>query len=51
MRGADRRNPESTGLRGLSVDGKSLRGAAKAQGRRIGQALSRESVEQVRLGQ
>jgi len=31
---ADRR-PESTGLRGLSVDGKSLRGAAKAQGRRI----------------
>ncbi|MFW3470018.1 ISAs1 family transposase [Streptomyces microflavus] len=31
---ADRR-PESTGLRCLSVDGKSLRGAAKAQGRRI----------------
>ncbi|MDX2525270.1 ISAs1 family transposase [Streptomyces europaeiscabiei] len=31
---ADRR-PQSTGLRGLSVDGKSLRGAAKAQGRRI----------------
>ncbi|WP_406500037.1 ISAs1 family transposase [Streptomyces sp. NBC_00846] len=29
------RRPESTGLRGLSVDGKSLRGAAKAQGRRI----------------
>ncbi|MGQ4464642.1 ISAs1 family transposase [Streptomyces violaceoruber] len=27
--------PESPGLRGLSVDGKSLRGAAKAQGRRI----------------
>ncbi|MEU6370353.1 ISAs1 family transposase [Streptomyces sp. NPDC046931] len=31
---ADRR-PESTGLCGLSVDGKSLRGAAKARGRRI----------------
>lgn len=31
---ADRR-PENTGLRGLSVDAKSLRGAAKAQGRRI----------------
>ncbi|MFG3120804.1 transposase family protein [Streptomyces sp. NPDC048201] len=31
---ADRR-PKSTGLRGLSVDGKFLRGAAKAQGRRI----------------
>ena len=31
---ADRR-PESAGLRGLPVDGKSLRGAAQAQGRRI----------------
>nr|WP_260694876.1 ISAs1 family transposase [Streptomyces sp. IB201691-2A2] len=31
---ADRR-PESSGLRGLSVDGKSLRGAAKARGRKV----------------
>ncbi|MDQ0578286.1 ISAs1 family transposase [Streptomyces rishiriensis] len=31
---ADRR-PESSGLRGLSVDGSSLRGAAKASGRRV----------------
>ena len=31
---ADRR-PESSGLRGLSVDGKSLRGAAKASGRKV----------------
>ncbi|MEU8927378.1 hypothetical protein AB0D10_41765 [Kitasatospora sp. NPDC048545] len=31
---ADRR-PEGSGLRGLSVDGKSLRGAAKARGRKI----------------
>ncbi|GAA2952303.1 ISAs1 family transposase [Streptomyces erythrogriseus] len=31
---ADRR-PASAGLRGLSVDGKSLRGAAKARGRKI----------------
>jgi predicted transposase YbfD/YdcC len=29
------RRPKSTGLRGLSVDGKSLRGAAKARGRKI----------------
>ncbi|MFJ3439194.1 transposase family protein [Streptomyces cyaneofuscatus] len=29
------RQPQSSGLRGLSVDGKSLRGAAKAQGRRM----------------
>jgi predicted transposase YbfD/YdcC len=31
---ADRR-PESSGLRALSVDGKSLRGAAKARGRKV----------------
>ncbi|MDQ0797350.1 putative transposase YbfD/YdcC [Streptomyces sp. B1I3] len=31
---ADRR-PESSGLRGLSVDGKSLHGAAKARGRKV----------------
>ncbi|MGW2556331.1 ISAs1 family transposase [Streptomyces sp. NPDC001635] len=31
---ADRR-PKKTGLRGLAVDGKSLRGAAKAKGRKI----------------
>ncbi|MEU9057042.1 ISAs1 family transposase [Streptomyces sp. NPDC048384] len=31
---ADRR-PKATGLRGLAVDGKSLRGAAKAKGRKI----------------
>ncbi|MCX5420765.1 hypothetical protein [Streptomyces sp. NBC_00078] len=31
---ADRR-PKTTGLRGLAVDGKSLRGAAKAKGRKI----------------
>ncbi|MFF0085898.1 transposase family protein [Streptomyces canus] len=31
---ADRR-PKTTGLRGLAVDGKSLRGAAKATGRKI----------------
>nr|WP_078916029.1 ISAs1 family transposase [Streptomyces viridochromogenes] len=31
---ADRR-PKATGLRGLAVDGKSLRGAAKANGRKI----------------
>lgn len=31
---ADRR-PKTTGLRGLAVDGKSLRGAAKANGRKI----------------
>ncbi|WP_338674548.1 transposase family protein [Streptomyces sp. SCSIO 30461] len=31
---ADRR-PEATGLRGLAVDGKSLRGAVKAKGRKI----------------
>lgn len=31
---ADRR-PRATGLRGLAVDGKSLRGAAKAKGRKI----------------
>ncbi|MFD4763132.1 transposase family protein [Streptomyces sp. NPDC058439] len=31
----DRRPETTTGLRGLSVDGKSLRGAAKAQGWRI----------------
>ncbi|MER6112619.1 ISAs1 family transposase, partial [Streptomyces hirsutus] len=29
------RRPESSGLRGLSVDGKSLRGAAKARGRKV----------------
>ncbi|MFF1682835.1 hypothetical protein ACFVYG_43235 [Streptomyces sp. NPDC058256] len=29
------RRPKSTGLRGLSVDGKSLRGVAKARGRKI----------------
>ncbi|MDT0567065.1 ISAs1 family transposase [Streptomyces sp. DSM 3412] len=29
------RCPESSGLRGLSVDGKSLRGAAKARGRKV----------------
>lgn len=29
------RRPKATGLRGLAVDGKSLRGAAKANGRRI----------------
>ncbi|MEY9998130.1 hypothetical protein ABIE67_010251 [Streptomyces sp. V4I8] len=29
------RRPKATGLRGLAVDGKSLRGAAKAKGRKI----------------
>ncbi|MER6114234.1 transposase family protein, partial [Streptomyces hirsutus] len=29
------RRPESSGLRGLSADGKSLRGAAKARGRKV----------------
>ncbi|MGW1046865.1 ISAs1 family transposase [Streptomyces sp. NPDC002547] len=29
------RSPKATGLRGLAVDGKSLRGAARANGRRI----------------
>ena len=32
---ADRRNPAAGGLRGLAVDGKSLRGAARAKGRKI----------------
>ncbi|MFE1839681.1 hypothetical protein [Streptomyces sviceus] len=45
---ADRR-PKPTGLRGLAVDGKSLRGTAKANGRKIHTTFA-EDASQLRTG-
>lgn len=47
---ADRR-PKATGLRGLAVDGKSLRGAARANGRRIHLLAALEHADGLVLAQ
>lgn len=47
---ADRR-PKTTGLRGLAVDGKSLRGAAKAKGRKIHMLAAQEHATGLVLAQ
>ncbi|MGW1365278.1 ISAs1 family transposase [Streptomyces chartreusis] len=45
------RHPKATGLRGLAVDGKSLRGAAKAKGRKIHLLAAPEHATGLVLGQ